>query len=68
MHSSHNTYLLSNQLTGKSSLQAYINAFKKGVKCVELDCWDGKDGEPVVYHGHTLTSKIYFKDILECVL
>ena len=22
------------------------------------DCWDGPDGEPVVYHGWTLTSKL----------
>ena len=21
------------------------------------DCWDGPGGEPVIYHGHTLTSK-----------
>lgn len=68
INSSHNTYLLSNQLTGKSSIEAYTNAFKGGVKCVELDCWDGDDGEPIVYHGHTLTSKIFFKDILKCVV
>jgi hypothetical protein len=24
----------------------------------ELDCWDGDNGEPVIYHGHTLTSKV----------
>ena len=41
INSSHNTYLLSNQLTGKSSIQAYINAFNRGCKCVELDCWVG---------------------------
>ena len=23
-----------------------------------VDCWDGPDGEPIIYHGFTLTSKI----------
>uniref|UniRef100_A0A3Q3K1C6 Phosphoinositide phospholipase C n=1 Tax=Monopterus albus TaxID=43700 RepID=A0A3Q3K1C6_MONAL len=62
--SSHNTYLLENQLRGQSSLEAYIQALKRGCRCVEVDCWDGSDGEPVVYHGHTLTSKILFKDVI----
>lgn len=31
---------------------------------MEVDCWDGSDGEPIVYHGHTLTSKILFKDVV----
>ena len=30
-----------------------------------VDCWDGDDGEPVIYHGHTITSKILFKDVVE---
>ena len=29
-----------------------------------MDCWDGADGEPVIYHGWTLTSKLLFKDVL----
>ena len=32
-----------------------------------VDVWDGKEGEPVVYHGHTLTSKIMFSDIMQSV-
>ncbi|CAG5865961.1 unnamed protein product [Menidia menidia] len=62
--SSHNTYLLEDQLRGQSSVEAYIQALKRGCRCVEVDCWDGSDGEPVVYHGHTLTSKILFRDII----
>lgn len=34
---------------------------------MELDCWEGSDGEPVVYHGHTLTSKILFRDVIESI-
>lgn len=32
-----------------------------------VDCWDGPDGEPVVHHGYTLTSKILFKDVVEAI-
>jgi len=34
---------------------------------VELDCWDGPDGEPMIYHGYTLTSKIKFKNVIEVI-
>uniref|UniRef100_A0A8C8VKE1 Phosphoinositide phospholipase C n=1 Tax=Pelusios castaneus TaxID=367368 RepID=A0A8C8VKE1_9SAUR len=65
--SSHNTYLTDSQIGGASSTEAYVRAFMKGCRCVELDCWEGSNGEPVIYHGHTLTSKILFRDVIESI-
>ncbi|XP_010081659.1 PREDICTED: 1-phosphatidylinositol 4,5-bisphosphate phosphodiesterase delta-3-like, partial [Pterocles gutturalis] len=65
--SSHNTYLTRNQVGGTSSTEAYVRALMAGCRCVELDCWEGSDGEPIVYHGHTLTSKILFRDVIESI-
>ncbi|KAM5153035.1 1-phosphatidylinositol 4,5-bisphosphate phosphodiesterase delta-4 [Mantella aurantiaca] len=65
--SSHNTYLMEDQLRGQSSVEGYIRALKRGCRCVEVDTWDGPNGEPIVYHGHTFTSKILFRDVMSAI-
>ncbi|EGG00001.1 uncharacterized protein MELLADRAFT_112249 [Melampsora larici-populina 98AG31] len=65
--SSHNTYLVGNQLKGESTVEGYIRALQEGCRSVELDCWDGDSGEPVIYHGRTLTSKLLVSEALKAI-
>lgn len=64
--SSHNTYLVGNQLVGDSTIEGYIRALLQGCRSVELDIYDG-DHEPMVFHGKTLTSKVRVREICEAI-
>lgn len=65
--SSHNTYLLGRQVKGQSSIEGYITALVQGCRCVEVDAWDGPDGQPQVVHGRTLTSAISFREVIAAI-
>jgi hypothetical protein len=32
-----------------------------------VDCYDGSDGQPRIYHHNTLTSKILFEEVLKAI-
>lgn len=65
--SSHNTYLLGRQVAGVSSVEGYIAALVKACRCIEIDCWDGRDGRPIVNHGRTLSTEALFEDCITVI-
>jgi hypothetical protein len=53
INSSHDTYLnnwsrKNNGVNGQPDEQMYLAALCRGVRCLEMDIWDGLDGEPIV--------------------
>ncbi|CAF3803090.1 unnamed protein product [Rotaria sp. Silwood1] len=57
-------YIRDNQVYGDCTPETYIHALRTGCRAVEMDCYDGDNMEPIVYHGNTLTKPIPFREII----
>ncbi|OZC08892.1 hypothetical protein X798_04124 [Onchocerca flexuosa] len=55
------------QVNSKSSVEMYRYVLLSGCRSIELDCWDGSGGEPIITHGPsqlTRVTPVLFKDVI----
>jgi len=67
IYSSHNTYLDGNQINSNCNIEMYYCAIKNGCRLLELDCWDGRNGEPdepIITHWYFMVGELNFKEVL----
>jgi len=63
----HCSYLFYSQISGDSNPEAYNQVLLTGCRAVELDCYDGHDGRPIVTHAHTFVKPCSFESIIHCI-
>eukprot|EP00667_Euglena_gracilis_P002942 EG_transcript_2948 len=64
---SHNTCLIGNQLDSAASVGLVKEALLAGCRCLDFDCCDGPDGDPIVTRAHTRCGSVLFQDVVSCI-
>ncbi len=54
-------------MIGDSNPEAYNRVLRAGCRAVEIDCYDGDNGQPIVKHGHTLVKPCLFESIIRFI-
>jgi phosphatidylinositol phospholipase C delta len=60
-------YLFNTQVSGDSNPEAYNRALRAGCRAVEIDCYDGDNGRPIVKHGYTFVKPCLFESIIRFI-
>ncbi|CAF3956430.1 unnamed protein product [Rotaria sp. Silwood1] len=60
-------YLFNTQVSGESNPEAYNRALRAGCRAVEIDCYDGDDGQPIVKHRYTFVKSCRFESIIRFI-
>ncbi|CAF2740806.1 unnamed protein product [Rotaria sp. Silwood2] len=61
------SYLFDSQLCGDSNPEAFNRVLRSGCRVVEMDCYDGDDGQPIVTHGFTFVKPCLFESIIQFI-
>ncbi|XP_034286042.1 inactive phospholipase C-like protein 1 isoform X1 [Pantherophis guttatus] len=67
INSSHNTYLIEDQVRGPADINGYIRALKMSCRSIELDVCDGPDNEPIICNCNNRASPLSFKYVIEVI-
>ena len=68
INTSHNTFVMDDrQVGGATSCRAYYEALQLGCRSIEIDCWDGHDGMPIVTNEGDKSSVLHLDHVLHCI-
>ncbi|CAF1556127.1 unnamed protein product [Adineta steineri] len=67
INASHNTYLFDNHGNDKNNPEVYNQALRAGCRVIEIDCYDGHDGQPVVKHEYSSVKAYPFESVIHFI-